>query len=177
MRNIEPIGEYQDVISVPPPADSSNTLRREDYVRMGVPLAVFDRLRQYGLATAVAQYYGIVQEGLHFADTVHLFRGLQRPLMDEEDEDGDKRMFVYSWVPRNDYEWDWSSQMPRPRTPPAHLVFVVLAKPYDSPDEHGVHGVVLHWGWIAEDPWLPSAPIESRERFTERVWTKHKLRL
>lgn len=96
--------------------------------------------------------------------------------MDQDDEAGDKDMLVYSWAAKPDWEWDRSREGPVSRPPPADRVFVIQAKAFTTPDKDGLAGAVLHWTWIAEDPTLLGAPINSASRFTERVWTKRRLR-
>jgi hypothetical protein len=93
LRDFQPIGPYVDVISVPSPNDRNRFLShdRERFIKLGLEEATIDRLRRFGLATTVAQYYGNVQEGLFFADdVVHLFRGLKRPLMHLDNVRGDQ---------------------------------------------------------------------------------------
>lgn len=175
MRDVEPVGPYKDLVLVPSPAETDRVLHREHFVRMGVLTTTLRRMVEFNLATAIAQYYGNVQEGLMFADdVVHLFKGLERPLMDGENMQADRDMLMYSWVPGWDWEWDRSSQLPKPRTPPAERVFTITARPFAQPDEYGAVGVVLHWGWKDEDSMLKGAPVDPKERFSTKVWSKRK---
>ena len=177
MRDFQPIGPYADVISVPSPNDRNRFLSRdrERFVNLGLLDQTIDRFRRFGLATTIAQYYGNVQEGLFFVDdVVHLFRGLERPLMHLDNVRGDQDVLVYSWVPRWNWAWDHATQYPDPTSPPPNRVFIVNARPLAERDEYGVDGVVLHWAWVHEDPTLKGAPLDSATRFTETVWSKRK---
>jgi len=175
VRDVQPIGPYKDVVRMPSPTDSDKLLRSETFVQMGVQVDTFRKLLEFGLATAIAQYYGNVQEGLAFADdVVHLFKGLERPLMHESNMQADRDMLMYSWVPRRDWEWDRSTQMPKARTPAPNRVFTVTVRPFPQEDEYRVAGIVLHWGWKDEDSMLRGAPVDPKERFSTKVWSKRK---
>lgn len=169
-----PVGAYKAVAVAPSPFDADPYLSYERFIRMGVSLRTFDRLRQFNIATAMAQYYGNVQEGMVYADEVHLYRGLERPLMHEDNADGDKDVYVYSWIPRWDWEWNAQTQQPVRRHPPSDRVFAVQTRIFAAPDKDGMVGEVLHWTWIAEDPALKGAPLEADERYAEQIWKKVK---
>ena len=159
---------------MPSPDDTGPYLDYARFVRLGVHKETFQRLRDFGGATPIAQYYGLVQQGLIYADIAHLFRGVNRPLMDGDNEEADKHILIYSWVPQCDWEWDRSTSRPVRRSPPANRVFAVQARQYVTPDEHGAVGAVLHWSWIAEDRVLRAAPVNWDSRYTEKIWTKLK---
>src|SRR5206468_3120338 len=107
-------------------------------------------------------------------DVVHLFRGLNRPLMHLDNLSGDQDVFVYSWVPRWNWVWNTATQNPEPIPPPPNRVFMVITRQFAKRDAHGVDGVVLHWPWVHEDPTLKGAPVDWATRFTEIVWSKRK---
>jgi hypothetical protein len=73
MRPIQPIGPYRDFVEGPSPDDYALT------VIFGLREASFQQILRHKLASAVAQYYGVVQDGLSHAK--HLFKGLKRHLM------------------------------------------------------------------------------------------------
>jgi hypothetical protein len=158
-------GPYFEVLAAPSPDDPSQT------VKVGVRNDTFQRYRKHGLVTSIAQYFGIVQEGL--AETQHLFRGLERPLMHDADMDADERVLVYAWRPYCDYEWSggpWDGNI-IPREPPPNRVFVVLVKE-EKPNEFGVYGSIEKWNWIMEDSRLKDAPVEWDVRYGKKLWSK-----
>ena len=73
MRNIRGVGSYVDVVGAPSPEDPERS------VNLGIRAATFREYQARGLFTAIAQYYGIVQDRMGCAR--HLFEGLKRPLM------------------------------------------------------------------------------------------------
>ena len=166
------VGAYKASIA-PSPLDKSSKLVYEHFVRLGVHSQTIKRLGQQNLATAVAQYYGNVKEGMLVADVVHFFRGLERDLMDGDNEDGDQDVYVYSWTPRWDWFWDRTSQTPKNRPAPIERVFVVEARIFKSPVD-GFVGEILHWTWLAEDAVAKSAPEDWKTRYAEHIWTKSK---
>lgn len=145
-------------------------------VNVGIRSTSFQQFIKQNLHTAVAQYYGIVQDGL--LNARHAFRGLKRPLMLEGDMQADKSVIVYSWRPEFDYVWSRGqfSGNPTPTPPPPKRVFVVLVReekqPNDYPEVGTVFGSVERWNWIAEDPDSPHAPMEWSERYTEKLWSR-----
>lgn len=68
MRDIQGVGLYADVVEAPSPQDPNTT------VKFGIRSETFQRHARRGLATAIAQHYGIVQGGMILAQ--HVFRGL-----------------------------------------------------------------------------------------------------
>jgi hypothetical protein len=165
MRNFQPLGPYADTTDAHSPLDSS------EVIRLGIPSETFHAFTKWGLATPVAQYYGIVQDQVTKA--CHVFRGLKRPLMYGGDMRADEKFLIYSWRPEFDYVWvgDRFHGNPERRSPPQGVVFVVLVQE-DSPNEHSVHGSIVHWNWIKEDPKLPGAPVGWNERYKAKLWSK-----
>ena len=86
MRNVNPIGPYKDCVSALSPDDWQRT------IKLGVRTDTFQQYAGRGLATVIAQYYGIVQTGLPSAQ--HAFKGLNRKLLDEEDVPKGKSLFT-----------------------------------------------------------------------------------
>src|SRR5712692_3092375 len=116
MRVIQRLGPYVDVIDARSPANHALV------VRVGLRDESFQQLLHQNRATAVAQYYGIVQDGL--LDVVHMFKGLKRPLMHGDDMQADRSVVVYSWRSKFDYVWTGGRQSgnPIPKTPPPNRV-------------------------------------------------------
>src|SRR5688500_7513924 len=167
MRIAKGAGPYWDIVEAPSPTDPSKL------VKFGVKQDAFQRLRDSGWATPVAQYYGIVQEGLCF--TEHVFSGLQRPLAYSGNLRADQDILIHSWRPGVDYTWAGSPQhgSPKQMAPPLRRVFVVLVRKIE-PDEFGVEGVIEHWNWVEEDSGLRYAPINWDSRYARKIWSKEE---
>jgi hypothetical protein len=166
MRNVEPIGPFKDCIAAWSPDDSRRT------IRLGVRTDTFQQYAGRGLATVIAQYYGIVQSGLLSAQ--HAFKGVNRKLLDEEDLQAEGKIVIYSWRPLADYVWQGSFSDGAPTRvvpPPPGKVFVVLAR-IDPADEHGIEGSIERWNWIREDSKLPRAPVDWDARYGTKLWSR-----
>ena len=169
MRDIRRIGPYVDIIEARSP---ENHLL---HVKLGLRSDTFHQFLQHQMSFKVAEYYGIIQNGL--VDAVHAFKGLNRPLMYEMDMNADAGIIVYSWRPRYDYVWSHGrfNGNPTARIPPPRVVFVVLVKqeePTEYPGHGTITGAIEHWTWVAEDPALAQAPIEWQQRYTEKLWSR-----
>lgn len=173
MRNVTPLGVHKDIVLVPN-RHERDWLRPDRFVRAGVSVETFRRMARLSLATAIAQYYGNVQAGFAEATTMHLFRGLERPLMHDGNMQADQDMLIYTWAATLDWEWNWKTQTPEPRKPPKGKVFKVVVRPYAESDENEVMGVILHWAWDEEDPVLRGAPINWEERYAEKIWSRRR---
>jgi hypothetical protein len=165
MRDIRGHGLYADVVEAPSPEDPTKV------VRLGIRTETFRRYIGRGLRTAIAQYYGIVQEGMKF--TRHLFKGLNRPLMVGEDMNADESALVYTWRSSVDFEWHGSSLdgYPIERVPPLRIVFAVVVK-QEEPNELGSYGSIERWNWIREDPRSSEAPIGWNQRYGSKLWSR-----
>ncbi|HEY2392491.1 MAG TPA: hypothetical protein VGK22_15050 [Candidatus Angelobacter sp.] len=170
MNKIHPIGPYRDVLEARSPL---NPLLA---VKLGLRKDSFDRVLHHNLPTSVAQYHGIVQDGLFQA--VHAFKGLNRPLMHGEDMQADKSILVYSWRPEVDYVWVGSRFDGKiiAKSPPSDRVFVVLVREEPEPNEYAevgrIFGSIEKWNWVKEDPTFPYAPIEWQDRYTSKLWSR-----
>jgi len=166
MRSIQRIGPYIDIIEAWSPFDSGLV------VKVGVREESFQQLVHHNLATAVAQYYGIVQDGL--LQAVHAFQGLKRPLMHGDDMRADEGVFIYSWRSELDYVWTGSrfAGHPAQRTPPPNLVFVVLVREEQQPNDFKVFGSVERWNWVKQDPRLKHSPVDWKERYGRKLWSR-----
>ena len=156
---------YFDFVAAPSPSDPSRT------VKLGMRQLTFHRFRDLGFAAGIAQYYGIVQDGLIVAQ--HAFRGLQRPLMLGDDTNADQPVVIYSWRPEFDCEWSgypWDGTVVR-LEPPPHRVFVVLVRE-EPHNEFGVFGSIEKWNWVGEDAVLKGAPTDWQARYKEHLWSR-----
>lgn len=164
-RDIQCVGLYADITDAPSPVDPRNT------VKLGVRSSTFRAYGQRCMATAIAQYYGIVQDQLGFAK--HVFRGLKRPLMLDADENADEAVLVYTWRSVFDCVWDGDPfhGSPRTLTPPPGRVFVVIVREEQQPNDHGIYGSIERWNWVREDPELPHSPIDWEQRYGEKLWS------
>ena len=169
MRDATPTGLYWDLV------DASSPSNQDVTVRFGIRRDTFQRVLEFRLATLVAQYYGIVQNGLIGA--AHLFKGLKRPLLHDGNIDGDQNVLIYSWRPRFDWEWTGGRHdgQPRPLDPPPRRAFVVLVRQEPTQDEHQVVGSIEHWNWVEEQSERKGAPIDSATRYTEHLWSRRTL--
>ena len=171
MKATQRVGQYVDIIEARDPLNSALV------VKLGLRSDSFQQNVENGLATAIAQYYGIIQDGL--LNAIHLFKGLKRPLMHGDDKQADKSVIVYSCKPDTDYVWTGSRFDGRPiaKTPPPNRVFVVLVREERQPNEYAsvgsVFGSIEKWNWVKEDPALPGAPIDWEERYEAKIWSRN----
>ena len=117
MRDIQRVGPYADVVEAPSPGD------REVIVKLGIRNETFRQYVRRKHYTPVAQYSGIVQDGLHL--TRHLFLGLNRPLMLADDTKADRNVLIYTWRSEIDFEWVGSPHdgNPEQKLPPTRSRF------------------------------------------------------
>jgi hypothetical protein len=164
MRDIQGAAGYADVVEAPSPFGPATA------VRFGIRSDTFGRYVNRGLATAIAQYYGLVQQEIMQAK--HVFRGLKRPLALDENMNADRNVLIYAWLPLNDYQWVGSRFEGRPecRAVQAGRVFVVLVR--EEPEEHGVSGSIEKWNWVREDPILTCAPVGWEQRYEQKLWSR-----
>jgi hypothetical protein len=164
--NREPhgVGAYKDTMDAPSPVDPRNT------VKLGLRSSTFRAYGQRRLATTIAQYYGIVQDQLGLAK--HLFRGLKRPLILDADENADEAVLVYTWRSLFDYIWEGYPLhgIQKKVIPLPGRVFVVIVRE-EQPNDHGIHGSIERWNWVAEDPELPHAPVDWEQRYGQKLWS------
>lgn len=165
VRTIAPAGPYVDTVDAPSPQDPKTL------VKLGLRKDTFEtNYLEHHLMTAVAQYYGIVQDGMVGAQ--HVFHGLRRPLMLGLNKHADEAVWIYSWSPPLDYLWVGNRYNgdPVPRKPPPGNAFVVIVRTED-PNELGVTGSIERWNWVREHPTLPHAPIAWEQRYDEKLWS------
>jgi len=165
MRNIQGIGVYADIV------DGLSPVEKDVTIKLGIRNETFRNYLNRRLRSAVAQYYGIVQDQLKSAE--HTFRGLRRPLMLADDTHADQNVLIYSWCPQYDYEWIGSQfeGQPTRMEPLPGRVFVVLVRE-EPPNTENVIGSIERWNWVEEDTDLPGAPLEWSERYEEKLWSR-----
>jgi len=165
MRNIQRVGPYIEVVEARSPENPTI------HIKVGIRQDTFQQLVHHYFSTAVAQFYGLVQPGL--VPAVHAFRGVKRPLLHAGNLNADSGVIVYSWRPEFDYVWvgNRSEGHPAEKTPAPNRVLVVLLREFPV-DEFGCRGSIEHWNWVAEDPYLPQAPVNWAERYSKRLWSR-----
>lgn len=171
MKAIQRVGPYLDIVEARDPLNSALV------VKLGLREDSFKQLVQNGQKTPVAQYYGIVQDGI--LDAVHCFEGLKRSLLDGDEKiDVGGEVLVYSWRPVTDFVWSHSrfDGNPIPKVPPPNRVFVVLVRKEPQPNEFAgvgnVYGSIERWNWLKEDPARLGAPVGWGERYESRKWSR-----
>ncbi len=140
-------------------------------MRFGVKQTTFELYYAVQWFSPIAQYYGLVQDGL--TEARHLFRGVTRPLLQNGDMNADERVIAYTWRPALDWEWSgtpWDGE-PVEMPAPTNAVFFVQVLEHDQ-DEHGISGAIAHWGWLDEDQVLKHAPVEWKERYGPNAGTR-----
>lgn len=165
-HNITNASGYFEIVDAPSPRD------RNVSVKLGIRRETFQRNVRLKLATTIAQYFGIVRDGLIVAE--HLFRGLKRPLMHAGDKHADESVLIYAWRPVWDYEWTGYrlGGTIAAISPPPDRVFVVIVR--ETPvDPLGVSGTIEQWNWVREDPGLRHAPLSYEVRYDELIWSRN----
>ena len=170
MREIQRLGKYADIVEALSP--SNPDLK----VLLGLRETAFQQNFRLHLATAIAQYHGLVQDGL--VNAQHLFLGLKRNLMEGDDLTLGESVLVYCWRPEKNFIWSGSPEDGRItwKIPPSDEVFVVLVRPEPQPETFSNVGTVVgsieKWNWVKEDPGLLGAPIDSADRFVQKHWSR-----
>ncbi len=141
-------------------------------IQLGINQIDINKRNDRGQLAALAQFDGIVCPGLIMVE--HIFRGLERPLSDDDSNDADGHKLVYAWKPNWDFEWPDRYGRPQKLPPVANGVFVTIISPNDRHQEAWpeVYGWIDRWNWVGEDPELPGAPINWKTRYTERLYTR-----
>ena len=165
MPHARQVGSYFQIVPAPSPTNP------ESLIQLGVRHETFQRNVRLKLSTVIAQYYGIVKDGLVVAE--HLFRGVMRPMMREQDTHADESVLIYAWRPASDYEWEGDPFRGRLRAlaPPPDRVFVVLVRELQI-QGGSVSGEIEWWNWVKEDPELKHAPIDYSVRYRQKLWSR-----
>jgi hypothetical protein len=160
------IGPYWDVVQAPSFVDPDQPI---------IKVGLLDDSRRIAerTGTQIAQYTYIVRQGL--VDAILLYRGVRRPMKFGSDMHADQKILIYVWRPPYDFQWVGGRQsraFPEKRDALVGRVFVVLVRPYDKPDEHGVSGTILRWNWVYGNPM--DGPIDGDDgmRYTGEVWRR-----
>lgn len=132
-------------------------------------------IAQRGESAMIATFYGQVVTGTIL--TKHIFRGLRRSLLRDDDHEADKKILVYSRKPAIDWIWKGdphTGELVRVDPPTRDSVFAVIVSPNEKHcDEFSlIDGWVNSWTWIHEDKGLPEAPINWVDRYQDKLWTK-----
>ncbi|MBI2504906.1 MAG: hypothetical protein HYW07_16940 [Candidatus Latescibacteria bacterium] len=121
-----------------------------------------------GQLPAYAQFVKIVTPGM--VNTAHIFRGLKRPLRNDDDPNTDEKKLVYVWTPPRDFEWQ-GGPVPIPRRP--RHVFVTIVTPNNLVEEFpDVDGWLERWNWVRESPKYQGHPLDWRNRYTTKLWSR-----
>ena len=135
-----------------------------------------DTMKEYGRrrqATAIAQFYTLVNNGLIMAK--HIFQGVERDLYSDDDIDADKQKLVYTWKPVSDYIWTGGANGHPDRVKaPEDSIFAVLISPnHKHRDQYPmISGWIERWNWISEDAYLSEAPINWVDRYNNKLWSR-----
>lgn len=98
------------------------------------------------------------------------FRGIQRPLAEDDDGGG---VVVYIIRPRFFYEYDPNMLSVALKVPvPRDIVFATYARLVDSDNASstGTAGTITHWGFVESDRADPRLPINYESRYRTRLW-------
>ncbi len=170
MKDIQRVGPYLDIV------EARDPLNKALVVKVGLRGDSFQQSVQNGLKTVVAQYFGIVQDGL--LDAMHCFEGLKRNLMHGDNTEVGGSVLVYSWRPEKDWIWSGSRFDGKPVAvnPPPKRVLVALVRREEQPNEYSgvgsVFGSIERWNWVKEDPLLPHAPVNWEIRYGTKLWSR-----
>jgi hypothetical protein len=142
---------------------------------LGFRKSDFVRIAERGQSTMIAQFYGLVADGM--IQTRHVFRGLRRPATVDDNSNADSRILTYTRKPARDCVWNGSPFEGRVEriAPPSGAVFVVHVTPNttQAADYPEIRGWINHWTWVDEDAALSEAPVEWVSRYQERLWTRY----
>jgi hypothetical protein len=109
--------------------------------------------------------------------TRHIFRGLTRPLLTDDNTKADQKIHVYTWKPAVDWIWEGDKYAGKLVDVPPQaegLVFAVIVSPNEKHKANfpEFDGWVSGWNWVDEDKGLKEAPQGWVDRFQEKLWTR-----
>jgi hypothetical protein len=138
----------------------------------GVAASKLEELRKHRLTIKLIHLYHIVAPGLIL--TEHIFQGLNRPLMYEEDENGDEAKLIFTWSAKRDWDYENGKRFDAngltERPAPKNTVFSVIATPELRKEKFpSVAFWVDRWTWLDASPTLTGAPIDWETRYTKRL--------
>ena len=143
-----------------------------DHLKIGITNDAIATRASRGLSWQVGQMYGVLGPGLIFAK--HVFQGLKRGMYVRNDTQADAKKLAVSWDANEDAQWVGG---PHDGTiefcpSPDGSVFVVYISPNQMIQQFpDIYGWAEHWTWVAGDPSVPGAPIESETRYETRLWS------
>jgi hypothetical protein len=106
-------------------------------------------------------------ELLSLMDAHALFRGIERPIAD--DDDGGN-VLAYILKPQVFYEYDPNMVSVAVKTKvPDGLLFIAHAR-LDSVPGSAVGGAVTHWGFVEADPTNAMLPVDFACRYRTQLW-------
>ncbi|WP_299618189.1 hypothetical protein [Pelagibius sp.] len=127
-----------------------------------------------GLRHVLGQMYGVMCPGLIMAE--HVFQGLKRGMSVGDDHDAAANKLAITWAAQRDATLTGDKFNPTLSfvDAPPNRVFVVYVSPNEMLKEFpSVFGWGERWTWVAADPDLPGAPIDSETRYDSRLWSRH----
>jgi len=91
-----------------------------------------------------------------------------------DDKDAAKTKLAATWSAKRDCEYMGGPQEGTLRylDAPENRVFVVyISKNKMLTEFPAIYGWAEHWAWVAADPAIPGAPIDSASRYDEKLWS------
>ncbi|MEM9100183.1 MAG: hypothetical protein AAGC79_16835 [Pseudomonadota bacterium] len=113
---------------------------------------------------------GIFPDLLGLNDAHTVFRGLERPL---DDDDSAERIYIFLMQPTVHYGLITDMAcIAKLRKAPANAIFACYVERYDEETPTGESGIVLSWEWVKADQKDQSLPEDWQERYREQSWRK-----
>ena len=144
---------------------------QQQTVKYGLFQSDLGKYAERGQLTAIAQFFSLVGNGLIV--TRHIFFGLNRPLLNDNNMDADKDKIVLSRKPRWDAKWKDKNNIEKIGVPPGKVFVTIIS----MNTKHLVrfpmiYGWVDRWNWVEEDEGLAEAPINWVERYGKKIYTR-----
>jgi len=141
-------------------------------VKYGLLQTDLKKYADRGQSHAVGHFFSLVKDGLIM--TKHIFRDLRRPLYADGNMEGNKKKYIHTRRPTNDYVWNKGEDKPsKLEAPPKQTYVVIITKNENDLDKYpGVHGWIERWNWVGEDVKLSEAPINWAERYDGKIFTR-----
>ncbi len=172
MELLEQPGGNVYVAEAPTWDTSNHALVRNDHLVIGITKDALVALASRGLSAGLGQLYGVVCPGL--ISVQHLFRGLRRGMMVDQNSNAAPGRLAASWAQSRDCILVGSRHNPELEylEAPRNCVFVVAISRNEMVEAFPqIYGWIDHWTWVAADPDEFGAPIDWRTRYDERIWT------
>jgi hypothetical protein len=148
---------------------------QEQTVNYGLFQSDLAKYEERGQRTAIAHFFTLVANGLIIPR--HIFRGLNRPLFDDDDMEADSNKLIHSRKPGRDYRWkdDAACEVEELSIPACCVYAIIISKNLRETHKKRfpmVNGWIDRWNWVDEDKALAEAPINWAERFEEKIYTR-----